>query len=237
MLVTQTLRNLFLGAGTLLAVAHGRACAQAVATTQAAAVAVEAPVPPRLLVKAGLRLSHLFYQPNGRSWQLILPSSFGCEYRLRPQVSLYAQLEADISAGRAQRGRRNAATLPTPTSDLSFGARYYFNQPVPRPSAERWGNYVAFEAEAELSQLGQRGRGRQARGLLRFTPGVFALCGTQHRGPGRRLIYDLNAGLGLQAPPPYTVEAPTRPAWDVAAQVGLRVLLVNQPHALKKARH
>ena len=66
----------------------------------------------------------------------------------------------------------------------------------------------------------------------RVTPALFALCGTQHRGPGRRLLYDLNAGLGIEAHPAYTAEAAL--PWDVAAQVNLRVYIANQRHAAKK---
>lgn len=193
-----------------------------------------APAQPKLLMKAGLRLTHLFYLPNGSgTWQLVLPSSLGVEYRLRPRLSLYAQAEADISAGRAPRGRRRAAALPTPTTDVSVGTRYYFNEAT---ASDPWGDYVALEGTAELAQLGLRGRGRKARPSARLTPGVFALYGTQHWGPGRRLLYDLNAGLGIQAPPAYATDAAISPPWDVAAQVNLRVYLVNQPHSPRLSR-
>ncbi|GAB3877351.1 hypothetical protein GCM10028824_37260 [Hymenobacter segetis] len=193
---------------------------------------------PRLLLKSGLRLTHLFYLPDARSWQLLLPISFGLEYRLRPRLSAYAQAEADISAGRAPRGRRGSPLLPTPGTSVSLGARYYFNQPAEaQASPEPWGNYVALEASAELAQLSSR-RGRRGRGLSvgRVTPALFALCGTQHRGPSHRLLYDLNAGLGIEAPPAYSAEAGTRPPWDVAAQVNLRVYFANQHHAAKASQ-
>jgi hypothetical protein len=214
---------------TLLAGLAGVARAQAVPALPLPARAAA----PKILVKAGMRLTHLFYLPDGRTWQLVLPSSFGIEYRLQPHLSFYAQAEADIATGRQQRGRRIASPLPlpTPTTDVSLGARYYFNPPT---AADAWGNYVALEGTAELSQLAVRGRGRRTRPSARLMPGVFALCGTQHRGPGHRLLYDLNAGLGIEAPPSYAADAAVRPPWDVAAQVNLRVYLVNQPH---RSRH
>lgn len=198
----------------------------------APARAQSAPQPatsPKLLLKAGLRLTHLFYLPDGRAWQLILPASFGAEYRLKPHLSCYVQAETDISAGRALRGRRGATLLPTPATNVSLGARYYFSQ----PGSEPWGHYIAVEGTAELTQLAVRGRGRRGEGAARITPGVFALCGTQHSGPGRRLLYDLNAGLGIQAPPPYATDANTPRPWEAAAQVNLRVYLVNQSRASK----
>ena len=237
MLATRILRTLVLLAALLVG-ATNLACAQA----PAAPMAAELPAPPtptKLLVKAGMRLTHLFYLPgNQQSWQLVLPSSFGVEYRLQSHWSLYAQAEADISAGRAQRGRRGrgAAALPMPTTDLSVGVRSYLNPPA---AANPWGNYLALEGTTELTQITLRGagRGRRGAGAARLTPGVFALCGTQHRGPGRRWLYDLNAGLGIQVPPPYRADATVRPPWDVAAQVNLRVYFVNQPHSPQRSRH
>ena len=192
---------------------------------------------PKLLLKSGLRLTHLVYLPDARTWQLLLPLSFGLEYRLHPRFSAYAQAEADISAGRAPRGRRGSP-LPVPGTSLSLGARYYFNQPATsQASIEPWGNYVALEASTALTQPGSR-RGQRGRGLRlgSVTPALFVLCGTQHRGPGRRLLYDLNAGLGLEAPPAYSPEAAIRPSWDVAAQINLRVYLANRHRTVKISR-
>ncbi|MFC6221916.1 hypothetical protein ACFP2F_01585 [Hymenobacter artigasi] len=232
MLAARILRTLVLSASLpagFTGVAHAQtALAQSVPALPAA------PTQPKLTLKAGMRLTHLFCLPGtSGTWQVVLPSSFGIEYRLKPHFSLYALAEADISAGRAPWGRRGAAALPTPTTDVSVGTRYYFNE---ASSAHPWGNYLALEGTAELSQLAVRGRGRKARPSARFTPGVFVLCGTQHRGPGRRLLYDLNAGLGIQAPPAYTTDAAVRPPWDVAAQLNLRVYLVNQPHSSRQSR-
>lgn len=227
MLAACSLKILVLS--TILPVSFTGAAHAQTAPVQPVPTLPAAPTQPRLLLKAGMRLTHLFCLPGSSgTWQLVLPSSFGVEYRFRPHFSLYALAEADISAGRAPRGRRGATALPTPTIDVSVGTRYYFNE---ASSANPWGNYLALEGSAELSQLAVRGRGRKARPTARFTPGVFVLCGTQHRGPGRRLLYDLNAGLGIQAPPAYTTDAAVRPPWDVAAQLNLRVYLVNQPHS------
>lgn len=213
-----------------------------------ATMAQPAPVPasaasPRLLLKSGLRLTHLVYLPGARSWQLLLPLSFGLEYRLHSRFSAYAQAEADVSAGRAPRGRRGAMLL-TPGASIGLGARCYFNHPTAAPaSTEPWGNYVALEASAAFAQPGSR-RGRGSN-VGRITPALFAFCGTQHRGPGRRLLYDLNAGLGIEAPPTYSAEAAIHPPWNVAAQVNLRVYVANrhrqarisrpQPHNAKRA--
>lgn len=199
---------------------------------------VGAPLPtqpvavPKVLVKAGLRLTHLFYLPDGRNWQLVLPSSLGLEYRLKPSLSIYAQVEADVSAGRGPRG---GAALPASSTNVGVGARYYLNQPAAaglphRP--EGWGNYLALEVSTELTQLGRAGRRGRGRGLNlgQATPAVFAFYGAQHSGPGHRLLYDLNAGIGIEAPAYATEPKVSRP-WDVAAQVNLRVYVVNHRRA------
>ncbi|MDQ2793954.1 MAG: hypothetical protein M3Y12_08100 [Bacteroidota bacterium] len=59
---------------------------------------------------------------------------------------------------------------------------------------------------------------------------MFALVGTQHRGPGHHLLYDLSAGLGLEAPPPYATNAIVSRPWDMATQVNLRVYFINRSH-------
>jgi hypothetical protein len=217
---SRPLRVFALSTGLLLSGLQGQVLAQAAPAAS-----------PKLLVKAGLRLNHLFYLPDGRNWQLVLPASLGLEYRLKPRFSLYAQAEADVSAGRRPRGRRGALTLPTSSTSLSLGGRYYFNQPIanglPHKDAEPWGNYVALEFSTDLASTARRGRRGRSLTPGQGTPAVFALCGTQHRGPGRRLLYDLNAGLGIEAPS-YAAEPKAPRAWDVAAQVNLRVCLVNQ---------
>jgi hypothetical protein len=190
---------------------------------------------PKWLLKSGLRLTHLFYLPDSRNWQLVLPSSLGLEYRLEPRFSLYAQAEADVSAGRGTRGRRGRATLPAASTSLGVGARYYFNQPAaagPPHQAERWGNYLALEFNAELAQGAQRGRRGRGPNAGLATPAVFAFYGAQHSGPGRRLLYDVNAGLGIEAPA-YASEPRASHPWDVVAQVNLRAYVVNQRRAAK----
>lgn len=187
------------------------------------------------MFKSGLRLTHLFYLPDYRSWQLVLPMSFGVEYRVRPGLSLFAQAEADLAAGRAPRGRRSSSLTPNAGASLGLGGRFYFNQAQTRCSgapAECWGNYVALETSTDLSAAGRlrggvRTKGQSSRSLTRLTPSIFVLLGAQHAIPGRRLLYDLNAGLGLEAPPPYIAEGGGNPSWNVAAQVNLRVYLVN----------
>ncbi|MBF9142704.1 hypothetical protein [Hymenobacter properus] len=209
------------------------------AVLPAAEVPPTPPGTPRLLLKGGLRLNHLFYLPDQQSWQLVLPSSLGLEYRFTPRFSLYSQLEADLSAGRAPRGRRRAQ-LPTTSTDFALGARYYFNQPAAGSAAahpEPWGNYLALESSAELAQIGRGGRRGHNLTVGRVTPALFVLCGTQHGGPGRHLLYDLNAGLGIVAPPAYAAEAKVSPPWTVASQVNLRVYLVNHQRPPKLAGH
>lgn len=221
MLAARTLKLLTFGIGLL-------------AGPVAAAAVSPAPVPlsgPRLLLKGGLRLNHLFYLPSQQSWQLVLPSSVGLECRLTPRFALYTQLEADLSAGRAPRGRRSRALLPTTSTDFALGARYYFNQPAAgsvSTHSEPWGNYLAVESSAELAQIGRGGRRGRSLAVGRVTPAVFALCGIQHGGPGRHMLYDLNAGLGIVAPPAYTADARLAPPWSVASQVNLRVYLTNR---------
>ena len=218
--------------------ASSAAVPQATPVPAAALPVAPLPVSPKLLLKAGLRLTHLFYLPGYRSFQLVLPMSFGVEYRLKPHLSLFAQAEADMAAGRAPRGRRGGAT-PGAGASLGLGGRYYFNQSRTRCSGappECWGNYLALETNTDLSAAsrlrgGSRSRGRGARSFTRFTPSVFVLLGAQHAIAGRRLLYDLNAGLGLEAPPPYTAEGAGSPSWNVAAQVNLRMYLVNHRQA------
>ncbi|MDB5270952.1 MAG: hypothetical protein JWP58_3992 [Hymenobacter sp.] len=231
LLLAHWLRVFALGVGLLPALTAPAQAQTALPATP------PAPVPsPKLLLKSGLRLTHLFYLPDARSWQLLLPLSLGLEYRLSPRFSAYTQAETDISAGRAPRGRRGFPLLPTPGTSVSLGARYYFNQPTASlASPEPWGNYLALEASTELAQISSR-RGRRGRGVGRVTPALFVLCGTQHRSPGHRLLFDLNAGLGIEALPAYSTDAGTRPPWDVAAQVNLRVYLANLRHADKPSR-
>ncbi|WP_460500669.1 hypothetical protein, partial [Hymenobacter agri] len=80
---------------------------------------------------------------------------------------------------------------------------------------------------------GGRSRKRGASSLTRLTPSIFVLVGTQHRGPGRHLLYDLSAGVGLEAPQPYALDATMSRPWEMASQVNLRVYFSNtgrSPH-------
>ena len=128
-LLTRWLRVLALSTGLLPTLAS-----PALAQTFPVSAPPIADFSPRLLLKSGLRLTHLFYLPDARSWQLLLSLSFGPGYRLSTRLSAHVQAEADISAGRAARGRRGSPLLPTPSTGVSLGARYYFNQPNPAPS-------------------------------------------------------------------------------------------------------
>lgn len=231
MLAARTLKLLTLRIGLLPGFVPAVAAQPAPATA--------APVPPgvpRLLLKAGLRLNHLIYLPDQQGWQLILPSSLGIEYRFSSRFGFYSQLEADLAAGRGPRGRRGRAQLPTASTDFALGSRYYFNQPSAANSLahpDPWGNYLALEASAGLAQIGRGGRRGRNPTVGRVTPAVFALCGTQHGGPGRRLLYDLNVGVGVVAPPAYATDSQTAPPWSVASQVNLRVYLVNHQRPRK----
>ena len=216
-------------AGLGLAPVVGRTAPQALPTDTA----------PRFLFKAGLRLTHLFYLPDRLGWQLVLPASLGFEYRLNPRFSLLARAEADVAAGRAPRGRRGSTQAPAAGAAIGLGVRYYFNQshaPCLGAPAECWGNYLALETSTDLSAAGRlrgggRSRQRGASSLTRLTPSVFALVGTQRRGPGHRLLYDLSAGIGLEAPPPYSTDAARSRPWEVASQLNLRVYFINQGRA------
>lgn len=197
---------------------------------------------PRFLLKGGLQLTHLFYLPDHLGWQLIFPTSLGFEYRLNPRFSLLARAEADVAAGRAPRGRRGGNLAPAPGAALGLGARYYFNQSralCAGAPAECWGSYLALETSTDLSAAGRlrggaRSRRRGAASLTRFTPSVFVLVGTQHQGPGRHMLYDLSAGLGIEAPPSYATDATISRPWEMASQVNLRVYFVNQTRAKRK---
>ncbi|MCI1188062.1 hypothetical protein MON38_11580 [Hymenobacter sp. DH14] len=209
------------------------------AAPETSAPSAPAVASPRFLLKAGLQLTHLFYLPDHLGWQLVFPASLGFEYRLNPKFSLLARAEADIAAGRAPRGRRGGPQAPAAGAAFGLEARYYFNQSRARCAgapAECWGNYVAFETSTDLSAAGRlrggaRSRKRGASSLTRFTPSAFVLVGTQHRGPGRHLLYDLSAGLGLEAPPPYAADATISRPWEMASQLNLRVYFSNSTRA------
>ena len=55
-----------------------------------------------------------------------------------------------------------------------------------------------------------------------LTPSISAFWGTQHL-LRRALLYDLNAGLGLQMPTYYNYESLVPAHYNVAAQVNIRL--------------
>ena len=185
--------------------------------------------PPRLRLKAGFNLAHLVISPDVRG-RLVVPLALGAEYRVKPQLSLYAQVEAYLPTGRATGNRRARVTLPLLGGAGALGARYYYHHAWPtnlvarRPA--RFGDYLALEGSGEWQYLAAaRGRGRNRTAPARLVPGVYALVGTQRSWAGHLLLFDANAGLGLQAPAQYysrPEQVPTH-AWTVAAQVNLRV--------------
>ena len=185
---------------------------------------VRGPVPPRVLLKAGLRLTHFSYTPGSQTWRVVVPFSLGAEYRVAPRFGFYSLAEVDLQATRAIRRRRQVTALPSAT--LSLGLRYYYTQPTKGRSLRDnnlYGTYLALEGNVErqvvTASYANLSRGQTPTSL---TPGVYAFWGTQH--PFRRvLLYDINAGLGFQAPAYYNFESVTRAHYDVAAQVNLRL--------------
>ncbi|AMJ67731.1 hypothetical protein [Hymenobacter sp. PAMC 26628] len=186
-------------------------------------------LPHRLRLKAGFNLAHLVISPDVRG-RLVVPLALGAEYRVGPQLSLYAQAEAYLPTGRVGGNRRAQATPPLVGGTGALGARYYYhharaNDSVARRPA-RFGDYLALEGSGEWQALAAaRGRGRSRTVPARLVPGVYALVGTQRGWAGHPLLFDANAGLGLQAPAQYYYRPEQAPAhaWAVAAQVNLRV--------------
>lgn len=185
------------------------------------------PVPPQFLLKAGLRLTHLSYSPGSQTWRVVVPLSFGGEYRLAPRFGVYGQAEADLQASRAATGRRRSVQANAlPTAALALGLRYYYNQPagrLPLRNNNLYGNYIALEGSIERSVVTAVAVNRTRRQTLaNLTPGIFAFWGTQQR-LRRSMLYDLNAGLGVQLPPYYNYESLVPARYDIAAQVNIRV--------------
>ncbi|HET9504072.1 MAG TPA: hypothetical protein VFO93_11055 [Hymenobacter sp.] len=183
--------------------------------------------PPQVLLKAGLRLKHFSYSGSGQSWQFVVPLSVGAEYRLTSRLACYGQADADLQASR-ELARRGARRNVLPSAALGLGVRYYYGQPGRgqlRHHNRPFGNYLALEGSVERAELNAR---YLASNLSRrqtptsLTPGVYAYWGTQHR-LRRGMLYDVNAGLGWQAPPYYNYESPTPTHYDLTAQVNLRV--------------
>lgn len=186
---------------------------------------VQGPVPPHVLLKAGLRLTHLSYSPGSQAWRLVVPFSLGAEYRLAPRFSVYTQAEADLQARRAATGRRRQAAA-LPSAALALGLRYYYNQPAagkPLRNNNLYGNYLALEGSVERTEVTATYVSRSRRQTpASLTPGIYAFWGTQHR-LRRALLYDLNAGLGLQMPPYYNYESIVPAHYNIGAQVNIRI--------------
>jgi hypothetical protein len=212
--------------GTALALVVALA-AQAQAT-HPAPDSVRGPVPPAVLLKVGLRATHISYSGSGQAWSLVVPLSLGAEYRLAPRFSFYGQLEADLQTSRAATAtrRRSPQAMAVPSAALGVGLRYYYNQPrrgEPLRNANLYGSYLALEGNIERNAVTGRyvsqSRRQTAAGL---TPGLYAYWGTQHR-LRRALLYDVSAGLGLQAPTYYNFESIAPAHYNLAAQVNLRL--------------
>jgi hypothetical protein len=185
------------------------------------------PAPPRVLLKAGLRLTHFSYSGSGSAWRVVVPLSLGAEYRLTSRLAFYGQADTDLQASRNV-GRRGGQRNLLPSAALGLGLRYYYSQPGqqhPRRTASAFGNYLALEGNIERTELtGTYLTVNQSRRQTptSLTPGVYAYWGTQHR-LRRAMLYDVNAGLGVQAPPYYNYESVTPARYDLTAQVNLRL--------------
>lgn len=197
------------------------------AGAQAVAPAAEAsPLPPRFLLKGGLRVTHFSYSSGNQTWRVVVPLSLGAEYRVVPRLAFYGLAEADVQASRTATRRRRPQTNALPSATLSLGLRYYYNQPAkgePRRSNNLFGNYLALEGNVARETIAA-GYATVARRQTptSLTPGIYAFWGTQHR-LRRAMLYDLNAGLGLQAPAYYNFEALKPARYDVTAQVNIRL--------------
>jgi hypothetical protein len=183
--------------------------------------------PPRVLLKAGLRLTHFSYSGSSSAWRVVVPLSVGAEYRLTSRLAFYGQADTDLQASR-NAGRRGGQRNLLPSAALGLGIRYYYSQPGqqhPRRTTSAFGSYLALEGNIERTELtGTYLTVNSARRQTptSLTPGVYAYWGTQHR-LRRGMLYDVNAGLGWQAPPYYNYESPAPAHYDLTAQVNLRV--------------
>jgi hypothetical protein len=187
---------------------------------------VPRPMPPSVLVKAGLRLTHFSYSPGSQAWRLVVPFSLGVEYRLVPRLSVYSQAEADFQASRMATGRRRRQGAALPNAALALGLRYYYNQPAtgkPQRNTTLYGNYLALEGGVERNEVTAAYVSRTRRQTpASLTPGIYAFWGTQHQ-LRRSLLYDLNAGLGVQMPAYYNYESIVPAHYNLAAQVNIRI--------------
>jgi len=203
-------------------------CAGLLVLARPAAAQPAAPdsIPRPLLLKAGLRLTHLRYAHDSKSWQFLLPLSLGAEYRLAPRLSVYTQFEADMQATYTSNRRRATRRSTLAAASVALGARYYCGGgPQAGP---RFGRYLALEGSADWEQLTDarwlraRSSGRRATPAV-LTPGIYALWGVQQR-LRRHAYYDVSAGAGLLAPAYYNFERPnTTNRWNVGGQASIRL--------------
>jgi hypothetical protein len=183
-------------------------------------------VPPHLLIKTGLRLTHLRYSSGSQTWRFIVPASIGLEYRLGPKFSVYGLAEADLQASNVFMRRRRQAVSAMPSAGLDMGLRYYYGQPKQlraRRIPELYGNYLSVEGGVERNEIAANYLNRMRRQMpTSLTPSLYFLWGTQHR-LRQFALYDINAGLGILAPPYYDFEHIGTAHYDVAAQVNIRI--------------
>jgi hypothetical protein len=176
-----------------------------------------------LLLKAGLRLTHLRYAHDNQSWQFQLPLSLGAEYRLAPRLSVYTLLEADMQATYASTRRRTTRRSTLAAAAVALGVRYYYGGGAPR-----FGRYLALEGTTDWEQLTDARWLRASRGGRRatpavLTPGIYALWGVHHQ-VRRHTYYDVSAGLGVLAPAYYNFERPgTTNRWNLGGQASIRL--------------
>ena len=179
-----------------------------------------------LLLKAGLRLTHLRYAHDSKSWQFLLPLSLGAEYRLAPRFSVYSQLEADMQATYTSNRRRAARRSTLMAASVALGVRYYYGGGP--QAASRFGRYLALEGTTDWEQLTAArwlrasSNGSRAKPAV-LTPGIYALWGVQHQ-LRRHTYYDVSAGAGVLAPAYYNFERPnTTNRWNVGGQASIRL--------------
>jgi len=187
------------------------------------------PVPPAVLLKVGLRATHISYSAGNQTWSLVVPLSLGAEYRVAPRFGFYGQVEADLQTSRtaAVRRRPSRAAIAVPSAALGVGLRYYYNQPrrgEPLRNANLYGSYLAVEGNIERNIMTGRyvNLSRRQTATTGLTPGLYAYWGTQHRLRGA-LLYDASAGLGFQAPTYYNFEHIAPAHYNIAVQVNLRL--------------
>lgn len=194
--------------------------------TPAVSDSLRGPVPPAVLFKVGLRVTHFNYSPGSQTWRLIVPLSLGAEYRLAPRFGFYGQVEADLQTSRTATRRRVSQAVALPSATLGVGMRYYYNQPrrgeqLRNPNL--YGNYLAVEGNIERNAIAGRNISRARRQTTTgLTPGLYVFWGTQHR-LRRCLLYDANVGVGFQAPTYYNFEHIAPAHYNVAAQANLRI--------------